>query len=246
MATPDNVAIGYDIAGLGSRVIAQLLDSLVVGVVALVVAVAVLGAVNPSNQRDSLLAGLAAGGVTLFVYVGYFTLCEVATGGRTPGKSAGQLRVLDVSGSAPTSAQLLLRNVARIIDVVLGLGVIVMFWNSQSRRVGDLLAGTVVVHDRPVVSLADVVNPPPVLLRTPDAGPPIEGMEHVGERELSAVRTFLTRPGLEPRLRARLALDLATRLLDRMEVGATAPERQWPPELLLERLYLQLQDRAAR
>ncbi len=244
VSTADNVGIGYDIAGLGSRFIAQLLDSLIVGVIALIVNIAVLGAINPSNAQDSLLAALAVGGITLFVYIGYFTLCEVSTGGRTPGKSAGQLRVLDISGGAPTSGQLLLRDLARIIDVLAGLGVVVMFWNRQSRRIGDLLAGTVVVRIRPTLSLAGMVAPPPVMLRTPDAGPAIDGVDRLGDRELTAIRTFLTRPGLEPPLRARLALDMSTRLLDRMQVPPAAPERHWPPELLLERLYLQLQSRA--
>lgn len=244
VSTSDNVGIGYDIAGLGSRFIAQLLDSLIVGVIAFIVNVGVLAAINPSDAQDSLLAGLAAAGITLFVYVGYFTLCEVSTGGRTPGKSSGHLRVLDISGAAPTSGQLLLRNVARIIDVLAGVGVVVMFWNRQSRRIGDLLAGTVVVRVRPTLSFAAVVAPPPVLLRTPDAGPAIDGVDRLGERELSAIRTFLTRPGLEPPLRARLALDMTTRLLDRMQVAPAAPERLWPPELFLERLYLQLQARA--
>jgi hypothetical protein len=138
----------------------------------------------------------------------------------------------------------LLRNVARIIDVVIGLGVVVMFWNRQSRRVGDLLAGTIVVRVQPAVSFAAAVSPPPVMLRTPDAGPVIDGVDRLGDRELSAIRTFLTRPGIEPPLRARLALDMTTRLLDRMQLPAAAPERQWPPELFLERLYLQLQGRA--
>jgi uncharacterized RDD family membrane protein YckC len=245
VSTSDNVGIGYDIAGLGSRIIAQLLDSLIVGVIAFVVAVAVLAAVKPSTAQDSLLTALAAGGITLFVYIGYFTICEVVTGGRTPGKSAGNLRVLDVSGAAPTSGQLLLRNVARIVDVIFGLGVVVMFLNRQSRRIGDLLGGTVVVRDRPAVTFAGVVTPPPVLLRTPDAGPRIDGVDRLGDRELSAIRTFLTRPGLEPPLRQRLAVDMTARLLDRMQLPATAPERQWPPELFLERLYLQLQSRTA-
>jgi hypothetical protein len=82
-----------------------------------------------------------------------------------------------------------------------------------------------------------------VLVRTPDAGPTIDGVERLGDRELSAIRTFLTRPGLEQPLRARLALDMTTRLLDRMQLPPAAPERQWPPELFLERLYLQLQAR---
>jgi uncharacterized RDD family membrane protein YckC len=244
VSTSDNVGIGYDIAGLGSRFIAQLLDSLILGVIAVIVDIAVLGAIDGSNPQNAALAVLAVGGVTLFVEVGYFTICEVATGGRTPGKSAGQLRVLDISGAAPTAGQLLLRNVARIVDVTFGLGVVVMFWNSQSRRIGDLLAGTVVVRVRPAVSFAAAVVPPPVMLRTPDAGPVIDGVDRLGDRELTAIRTFLTRPGLEPPLRARLAHDMTTRLLDRMQLPAAAPERQWPPELFLERLYLQLQSRA--
>ncbi len=244
VSTSENVGIGYDIAGLGSRFIAQLLDSLIVGVIALIVNVAVLGAISPSDAQNAVLAALAAAGITLFVYVGYFTICEVSTGGSTPGKSAGHLRVLDISGAAPTSGQLLLRNVARILDVLAGLGDVVMFWNRQSRRIGDLLAGTVVVRIRSAMSLAAVVAPPPVMLRTPDAGPAIDGLHRLGERELTAIRTFLTRPGLEPPLRARLAQDMTTRLLDRMQVPPSAPERLWPPELFLERLYLQLQGRA--
>ncbi len=246
VSTADNVGIGYDIAGLGSRIIAQLLDALIVGVIAIVVAMALVAVINPTDARNSVLAGLATAGVTLFVYVGYFTVCEVASGGRTPGKTAGRLRVLDVSGGAPTAGQLLLRNVARIVDVILGVGAIVMFWNSQSRRIGDLLAGTVVVRTREAVSLGAVASPPPVLLRTPDAGPAIDGIDRLGGPELDAVRTFLARPGMEPALRARLAREIGSRLLDRMHLAATAPERQWPPELFLERLYLQLQARATR
>ncbi len=243
VSTSDNVGIGYDIAGLGSRFIAQMLDSLIVGVIALIVDIGVLGAIGSSNPQDAVLAGLLVAGITLSVYVGYFTLCEVSTGGRTPGKSAGQLRVLDINGAAPTAGQLLLRNVARILDVIAGAGVVVMFWNRQSRRIGDLLAGTIVVRTRPTVSLAAVATPPPVLSRTPDAGPAIDGVNHLGERELAAIRTFLSRPGLEPPLRTRLAHDMTTRLLDRMQMPLGAPERQWPPELFLERLYLQLQAR---
>ena len=245
VSTSDNVGIGYNIAGLGSRFIAQMLDSLIVGVIALIIDIGVLGAIGNTTAPDAVVAGLLVAGITLFVYVGYFTLCEVSTGGRTPGKSAGQLRVLDISGAAPTAGQLLLRNVARVIDVIAGLGVVVMFWNRQSRRIGDLLAGTIVVRLRPTMSLAAVAAPPPVLWRTPDAGPAIDGVERLGERELAAIRTFLTRPGLAPPLRARLALDMTTRLLDRMQLPPGAPERQWPPELFLERLYLQLQARTA-
>lgn len=245
ISTSDNVGIGYDVAGLGSRMIAQLIDTLIAGVLVVAVGFGVVGAVGTDSQ-NAVLGGLALFGVILVVYIGYFTVCEMVSGGRTPGKAAGQLCVLDISGGAATPAQLLIRNVARLIDVFLGIGVVVMFLSRHSRRIGDFLGGTVVVRVRPATALAAAVAPPPLLLRTPDAGPSIDGVDRLGDRELSAIRTFLTRPGLEPPLRARLATDMSHRLLDRLQLPAGAPERQWPAELFLERLYLQLQGRARR
>lgn len=244
VSTSDNVGIGYDVAGLGSRMIAQVVDSLVVGVVILALSIGLVGAIGPDASPATAI--LAVAGVDLFVYVGYFTVFEMVSGGRTPGKSAGHLQVLDISGAAATPGQLFVRNVARIVDVLLGVGVVVMFCSPHSRRVGDLLAGTVVVRVRPTVSFSAAVAPPPVLLRTPDAGPVIEGIDRLGNHELAAIRTFLSRPGLTPPLRARLAGDITSRLLERMDMPAAAPERLWPPELFLERLYLQLQGRQRR
>jgi uncharacterized RDD family membrane protein YckC len=245
VSTSDNVGIGYDIAGLGSRTIAQIIDTLIVGVVILAVNIGLAGALGAGNVQDRPLLILAIAGVELFVYVGYFMACEMVTGGRTPGKAAGHLQVLDISGAAPTRGQLLIRNIARVVDI-LGVGVVVMFCSRHSRRVGDFLAGTVVVRVRPTAAFAAAGPPPPVMLRTPDAGPVIDGVDRLGGRELAAIRTFLSRPGLTPPLRARLAGDMAARLLDRMQMPAGAPERLWPPELFLERLYLQLQGRGLR
>jgi uncharacterized RDD family membrane protein YckC len=246
VSTSDNVGIGYDVAGLGSRTIAQIIDTLIVGVVILAVSVGLAGATGAGSSANAAVAALAIGGVALLVYVGYFTVCEMVTGGRTPGKSTGHLQVLDISGAAATPGQLFIRNVARVVDVLLGAGVVVMFCSRHSRRIGDFLAGTVVVRVRPTQSFAAVVAPPPLLVRTPDAGPVIDGVDRLGDRELAAVHTFLSRPGLAPPLRARLAGDMSTRLLDRMQVPPSAPERQWPPELFLERLYLQLRARRSR
>ena len=61
--------------------------------------------------------------------------------------------------------------------------------------------------------------------------------------EYNALRVFLSRPGLAPELRHRLAIELTSRMCDRLQLHANAPERMWPAELLLERLYLQLDQR---
>jgi uncharacterized RDD family membrane protein YckC len=244
VSTSDNVGIGYDVAGLGSRLIAQILDTLIVGLVILAVSIGLIGILGAGTPQDATLGALAVAGIALFVYVGYFAACEMVSGGRTPGKAAGHLQVLDITGAAATPGQLFVRNFARVIDVILGAGAVVMFCSRHSRRIGDFLAGTVVVRVQPIASFPTVVVPPLVILRTPDAGPVIDGVGRLGDRELAVIRTFLSRPGLAPPLRARLAAAMTTRLLDRMQVPATAPERQWPPELFLERLYLQLQGRA--
>jgi uncharacterized RDD family membrane protein YckC len=245
--TAENVSIGFATAGLGSRVVGQLVDSLI----ALLLAYAVVFAYAAIAASASSGQGLAfgAGGAAFaffFVYFGYFLVCEAVTGGRTPGKAAMGLRVMRVDGSAPDFIAILIRNVVRVLDVALfvtGIGVVIMFFHPQSRRLGDIAAGTVVVRERARVTLAAAVATPPLITRAPDAGPSIDGIERLGATEYNALRTFLTRPGLSPDLRMRLAIDIATRMLDRLALGPSAPERLWPPELLLERLYLQLDQR---
>jgi len=227
--------------------VAQLVDSLVAGVLVLVTVTAYLGIAHGALPEDSNRLSLAVAGAigtAFFTYFGYFAAAEMLTRGGTLGKSALGLRVMRVDGGAPRMTDLAVRNVVRIVDVGLGgVGLLVMFFHPTTRRLGDLAAGTLVVRARPAISLAAASQLVPVLLRTPDAGPLIEGVAQLGSHELSVVRTFLARPNLAPAQRQRLAQGMAERLHDRLGLSATAPERMWPPELFLERLYLQLAER---
>lgn len=241
--TADNVGIGYDAAGIGSRFLAFGVDVLVLGVVIVAALLIALG-LAPDGVAG-LLAVVLLGLVPLLLTIGYFAISEALTAGRTLGKRALGLRVIRLDGAAPGLREALIRNIARILDMALGLGVVVMFFDRRSRRLGDLAAGTVVVRERRAASpTAPPVLPPPIL-RTPDAGPAIDGVERLGDAEWSALRTFLARQGMAPEQRARLAAVIATRLCDRLGLAPDAPERRWPPELLLERLYLQLLPRMA-
>jgi len=242
--TADNVALGYTTAGVGSRIAAQLVDGLLIGCLLLVVYAAVAAiASSLTGPQAPLLIALIFVGAFFAVVFGYFLVFELVTGGRTPGKNTMGLRVISLDGSAPDATAILIRNVVRIIDLTLGIGVVVMFFHPLSRRLGDLAAGTVVVRDKPKLSLAAAAAAPPVLLRTPDPGPSIDGIERLGSTEYNALRIFLSRPGLAPELRKRLAGDITTRLLSRLDLPPAAPERMWPPELFIERLYLQLDQR---
>jgi uncharacterized RDD family membrane protein YckC len=244
--TSDNVTLGYSVAGLGSRIVAQILDNLLALPLTLI-AILLYGALASAFVTSAQGAGFADAGAGFFagfVYFGYFLVAEAVTGGKTPGKSAMGLRVIRVDGSAADFSAIAVRNVIRVIDVgVVLIGIVVMFFQPQTRRLGDLGAGTIVVRDRAMVTLAAAVAPPPVMLRTPDAGPLIDGLDRIGGFERDALRVFLSRQGLSPKLRAELAADIARRLLDRLGLPPSAPERLWPPELFIERVYLQLDQR---
>ena len=229
-----------------SDLVAQILDNLLavpITLVAVLLFSAVVG-IFVTGSDGAGYAAVGAGFFAFFVYFGYFFVAEAVTGGRTPGKSAMGLRVIRIDGSAADFAAIAVRNVIRIVDVLVVLiGIVVMFFQPQTRRLGDLGAGTLVVRDRAAVSLAAAVAPPPVILRTPDAGPAIDGLDRIGGFERDALRVFLSRPGLSPKLRADLAADIAKRLFDRLRLPPGAPERLWPPELFIERIYLQLDQR---
>ena len=243
--TADNVVLGYTVAGVGSRMVAQMIDNLVAGALVFLV---VLGAMAlgtlASGPEGAVLAVAAAAATGFFIYFGYFLVCEAVTGGRTPGKAALGLRVVRLDGSAADFSAILVRDIVRIIDVGLFfIGIVVMFFQPLSRRLGDLAAGTVVVRERSTVTFATAVVPVPLILRTPDPGPPIEGIERLGSHEQHALRVFLSRQGLTSQLRAQLAASLAVRLYDRLQLPPAAPERMWPAEIFVERLFLQLEAR---
>ena len=241
--TAENVSLGYATAGVGSRLVAQVIDNAIAYILFFIALLGGLAVANlaSSSQGAAFGVGAAIAFATL-VYAAYFFVSELVTGGRTLGKNVMGLRVLRVNGAAPDFAAIAVRNIVRIIDVT-GIGLIVMFFHPLSRRLGDLAAGTVVVRDRQTLRLATVSAAPPLIVRTPDAGPSIDGIERLGSAEYNALRVFLSRPGLTPELRHRLAVELGSRMCDRLQLQASAPERMWPAELLLERLYLQLDQR---
>lgn len=244
--TSDNVTLGYTVGGLGSRLAAQLLDNAVafaLVIVGLLLYGAIAGVYVSGSEGEAFAEGGAAA-FAFFIYFGYFLVAEAVTTGKTPGKSAMGLRVIKVDGAAVDLSSVAVRNVIRIIDfTVLLIGLVVMFFQPQTRRLGDLAAGTLVVRDRTLITLAAATAPPPIILRTPDAGPAIDGIERLGTFEHDALRVFLSRPGLSELLRASLAGDIAKRLLERLALPPDAPERRWPPELFIERVYLQLDQR---
>jgi uncharacterized RDD family membrane protein YckC len=152
--TPELVAIEMPLAGIGSRFIALLIDTLIWGA-GLILLALVLWAFQPAVRAFSSLSYQWTVAVfTLAIFLlnwGYFTLFEAFSGGRTPGKRVARIRVIQKSGRAIGLFESMARNFIRYVDQIpffYAVGVIAVFATRQHQRLGDLAAGTLVVLDR--------------------------------------------------------------------------------------------------
>jgi len=154
LETPESVAVTYPVAGIGSRFLATLIDTLVQLAVVAALAIVMLVIIGVSGLRTSgtaVYVALAIGVlIVTAILLGYYIFFELIWNGQSPGKRAMRLRVIQISGYPVTPFAVLIRNVLRLVDFLpayYGVGVITMIINKNSRRLGDLAAGTIVVKE---------------------------------------------------------------------------------------------------
>jgi len=211
--TPEHVELHLELAGVGSRAAAALLDTaLVVGGMVLIVIVAGAGGSTGTLGRWALALLIL---LYFFSFLGYFALFEALNGGRTPGKKALGIRVVMETGHAVTPTAAVVRNLVRLMDCFFPLlpilpGFLMVLLQRRHQRPGDLAAGTIVVRDRP----SDwSLGPAPVSPDEPlEAGPP-----ELSDAEFRLLDQFLAREGeLDALVQARIAADLAHRFQERV------------------------------
>jgi uncharacterized RDD family membrane protein YckC len=200
--TPENVAFGYQVAGIGSRFLASLLDTTIVvllQVVILIVLALIVRSVAGSVFADQISAWVYAifGLVAAIFYWGYYIFFEMLSNGQSPGKRWVGLRVIRADGTPITLSESLIRNLARLVDFLpaaYGIGIVTMFIDKHSRRLGDLAAGTLVVQDRAPITMQDLAVKRTVHLR-PWANVSLEGFptERLTNDDLSLIEDFLIR-----------------------------------------------------
>jgi uncharacterized RDD family membrane protein YckC len=158
--TPELVELRFPVAGIGSRFLAQLADVLLIAgfyiLLGIVIAMAARGTSGSSEASAAMTTAdkwFAAGLIFInFMLIwGYFSLFEGLWHGQTPGKRWMKLRVIKDSGRAITLFEAMARNLLRVVDSLPTLyltGVITMLCNRSHKRLGDMVAGTIVVHER--------------------------------------------------------------------------------------------------
>lgn len=219
--TPENIRFGYDIADIGSRFLAVLIDSLIQSVLYVILFIGGIIVSAGLNQVDlpepvSILIAVALFLFVFLIQFGYFIFLEIFMAGQTPGKRLFNLRVVKDNGNPLSPVDSIVRNLVRIVDffpIAYGIGVIVMFLNRRAKRLGDFAAGTIVVKMRDQVKLNDLRVAP----RTTEPVAPLyeTGLGRLQEADVAMVESFLLRQTNFTNS-DKLALQLAQRMGHKM------------------------------
>lgn len=146
--TPENVTFEYELAGLGTRFFAWLADLMVLGA---------------GTLACALCTPFFVALVLIFIWQwGYHVFTEYRWGGQSPGKRLLGIQVLSQDGLPIDLWQALVRNLVRTIDMMTPLyllGGSVAFMSANRQRLGDMIAGTIVVRKRESVRPSEVMAP---------------------------------------------------------------------------------------
>jgi uncharacterized RDD family membrane protein YckC len=230
ISTPEGVELQLTLAGVGSRFVAALVD-LLIELAALLVfglLVALTDGFGTGPDGAEALIGVVA----FAVFWGYDVGFEVLAGGRTPGKRSSGLRVVLEGGQPITFSASAVRNLMRLVDFLPTfylVGIVSILVSAQNQRLGDLVAGAVVVREtdgdnRPLAAFAPEAR---------GGAEPSWDVTAITAEELAAVNQFLAR---------RLTIDFAARhelasvLAARLRAKTAGVPEQLQDEAFLEAL----------
>lgn len=153
--TAQNISLEQNVAGIGERILAFLIDLaiIVVYIIFAGLMLAGLGGDSGSEFMYYLVLGLPP-----FLY---HLLWETFWNGQTPGKALLQIRVVRKDGTRPSFSNFLIRWLLVFIDITLtggGVAVVCILLNGKGQRLGDIAAGTTVISERKTVSIQETLS----------------------------------------------------------------------------------------
>ena len=223
--TPEQTALEFTIAGIGSRFVAIAIDTLIQVGAGIVVGIAAFFGIR-ALSRFGTVASVWAGAILILfyflLYFGYFACFEVFWNGQTPGKRAAGIRVIKDSGRPLTPAESIGRNLMRIVDLLptfYAVGIVSCLLTKESKRLGDLVVGALVVRES---SLSELRLGWQSAQANPTAAP--LGALHLSAEEHALIDSYLARRHeLEPQIRSRMADEILRRVRAKLDLTAQAP-----------------------
>jgi len=205
--TPERVPLHFALASIGNRFIACAIDH-AIQIAALIIIVIVFLIISDAADLGARLANAPKWVIALLVVIqfvvvnGYFVIFEWLWSGQTPGKRWLKLRVIREDGRPISFYEAMIRNLLRLIDFIVppfySIGLVSVFATERDQRIGDLVAGTVVVREREAEAPAftEVFASPvsdPALRRTCQPLQFTADLTSLTEQEISVVESFLRR-----------------------------------------------------
>jgi uncharacterized RDD family membrane protein YckC len=238
LVTPEAVVVSFDSAGLGTRMLAFALDALF-GLAVVLAAFFVFGATGAGGDVGTTLLVLG-----IFAFRLLYPAIAESRRGRTLGKAALGIRVVTVEGAPVRFRHAIVRSAIGIFEMDatgFTVALVAVLVSRRSQRLGDRVAGTVVVRER------TAVRPPAPVAFTPWPGTEayVASLDttSVDAEQYAALRSFLIRaPSLAPAARDRVAQQLAEPLA--ISIGHVRPANI-TAELFLLSLAVAVQQRSA-
>ena len=152
--TAQNVNIVQNVAGVGERILAFIIDFFILVFYVIIVSI-IFAASGIGTDSDFLL--IMTIGLPIFLY---HLLWEMFWNGRSPGKAIMNLRVVKLDGTKPSFSNYLLRWLLRIIDISLtsgALALITILFNGRGQRLGDIAATTTIISEKRTMDLSRTI-----------------------------------------------------------------------------------------
>jgi uncharacterized RDD family membrane protein YckC len=230
--TPEQIALELPLAGVGSRLLAMAIDTLIQVALYLITGLIFLITLPVGFSVINFLPRLIGPAMAIFIgfaiYWGYFAIFEILWKGQTPGKRYAGIRVIKESGRPINAFEAVGRNLMRAVDGmpgIYGVGLVCMMCNRQSRRLGDFVAGTVVVHEKATEEVR------PSWSTTSESSVATPGAGQATADELVLIETYLSRRfELDPEVRLRTAIQIADRI--KAKTGLESEPRQHVDDFL--------------
>jgi len=205
--TPERVPLHFALASIGNRFLACAIDHALQALTIILMAIAFTVIANYSSLGDQLSNAPKWVKAVLILIVfliisGYFAFFEWIWNGQTPGKRWLKLRVIREDGRPVTFWEAAVRNLLRTVDMMpapfYSIGLISVFVSLSDQRIGDMVAGTVVVREREAEAPAftQVFASPvsdPALRRSFKPVDFVAELNALTESEIEVVETFLRR-----------------------------------------------------
>ncbi|WP_443937518.1 RDD family protein [Pedobacter sp. MW01-1-1] len=150
--TSQNIDIDYEIAGLGERILARLLDLAILFGFGFVFFIMLTATSTLNNATVSLTLGI----IGLLIFLLYDLVSELLMNGQSIGKKVLKIKVISLDGNQPTFGQYLLRWIFRLIDFGFYFGwgpiaLVMVAVTHKHQRVGDVIAKTTLIKTSPRV-----------------------------------------------------------------------------------------------